>query len=394
MRRKINPNFKQLVKSYRANKSGVALEGSSRSGKTWNCIFFIVWLLKECKTPITINIIKETYNSFKTTLYDDFNAIFPMFGLYSPFLDVQDKPTFKILDHKINLIGADKPSKFLGAGCDFFYINEANHVIKKIFDQAEMRCKRFWFMDYNPEHEEHWIYNNVCTRDDVDFLRTTFLDNPFVPLKQKQKILSYEPTEQNIKNGTADEFMWKVYGLGLRASPKGVIFKYYNLYDNLDKDINYYKIYAVDWGGNDPTVLLELNINRKFRHLYVKEIVYAPEILNSKFIDILLKHNDKNHEIICDSARKDKIRELQMSKLNAFGATKGEGSIIDGIEKIKEFKIFIHKDSKNVINEFNTYSWTLDKRTDLILNVPEDKNNHAIDAIRYGIRYYIKNFGL
>ena len=395
MSRQINPNFRTLVKSYTEGKRGVVMEGSSRSGKTWSSIFFIIWLCKESKEPFTLNILKETYNSFKTTLYEDFNKILPMFGLYSPFKDVEDKPSFRLLGHKINLIGADKPSKFLGASCDYFYINEANHVSKKIFDQTEMRCKKFWFMDYNPEFEKHWIYNTVCNRPDVQYLRTTFLDNPSCPPNQRKKILSYEPTAYNKEQGTADEFMWKVYGQGLRASPKGLIFKNWKKYKTLPEDeYEFYRYFGIDWGGNDPTTIIEANINNKNKLIYLKEYLYQPQILNSDLINLILKINPNNHEVICDSARKDKIFDLQMAGINAFGATKGEGSIIDGIEKLKEFKIFIHEKSENMINEFNSYSWALDKLNDEPLNMPEDKNNHTIDPARYIIRFHIKNYML
>jgi phage terminase large subunit len=92
--------------------------------------------------------------------------------------------------------------------------------------------------------------------------------------------------------------------------------------------------------------------------------------------------------VICDSARRDKKDELLMAGIQAIGATKGEGSIIDGIERLQEFEIFIYKDSENIKNEFKTYKRVQDKITGNYLDIPEDKNNHAIDAIRYGARFF------
>jgi len=104
-----------------------------------------------------------------------------------------------------------------------------------------------------------------------------------------------------------------------------------------------------------------------------------------------LRINQNNRPVICDSARKDKIFELQMSGINAIGSTKGEGSILDGIERMQEFSIFVHKNSENVKREFKTYRWAEDKVTGKALNEPEDTNNHAIDSCRYSIRFYRRN---
>ena len=71
----ISPNLRLLVNHHRANVierepegGGVSLEGSSRSMKTWSSVDFIIYLCAKIETNCTINIIKETYSSFKTTL--------------------------------------------------------------------------------------------------------------------------------------------------------------------------------------------------------------------------------------------------------------------------------------------------------------------------------------
>jgi hypothetical protein len=53
----------ELVSGYR----GAGLEGSSRSGKTWSGVDIIICYVYE-PNGCTINIYRETYNEFKTTL--------------------------------------------------------------------------------------------------------------------------------------------------------------------------------------------------------------------------------------------------------------------------------------------------------------------------------------
>ena len=97
---------------------------------------------------------------------------------------------------------------------------------KDDFDQLEQRCSEYGILDYNPTAEEHWIYDNVCSREDCYFDHSTMLDNPFIPENMKRKILSYEPIEYNYANGTVDIRKWKIYGLGERAKIEGLIFTY------------------------------------------------------------------------------------------------------------------------------------------------------------------------
>ena len=398
MSRIISPNLRHLVRSYKNPEiSGAVLEGSSRSTKTWSGIDFINLICARYEPKgCTIHVLRETYNSFKTTLYDDFKRRFRDLGIITPFeYDIQDITEFKLFKSKIHLIGADKPSKALGSGCDYFFMNEAVEISREIFDQKEMRCRKFWWMDYNPSFEEHYIYDSVVTRPDVAYLRTTFLDNPYITKIERNKILSYNPDNpQNVKNGTASQYDWDVFGLGKRASPKGLVFPYWKEYAKLPDELEYYKMFVVDWGGTDPTTLAELNINHKTKSVYIREHIYQPEILNNQFIKRVLEVNPDNHEVICDSSRSDKIYELQMANINAFGAKKGPNSIIDGFDILKEYNIFVHVESLNAKKEFNSYKWATNKQSGKSLNKPEDKNNHIIDPTRYGVRYYHLNYGI
>ena len=43
----------------------------------------------------------------------------------------------------------------------------------------------------------------------------------------------------------------------------------------------------------------------------------------------------------------------------------------------------VTKRSLNLINEIRNYKWKEDKITGELLNVPIDKYNHALDAVRY-----------
>src|SRR5690606_4760093 len=89
--------------------------------------------------------------------------------------------------------------------------------------------------------------------------------------------------------------------------------------------------------------------------------------------------------ITADSARPETISYMQRKGFNIAPAKKGAGSIEDGIEFLKSYDIVVHPDCLHTIDELTLYSFKVDKLTDEVLPVLEDKKNHVIDALRYAV---------
>ncbi len=374
-----NKNLLSLEKNYREGTRGVILEGSSRSGKTWSVLDFLIWI---CAThgDVTINILKESFNSFKTTLYDDFRvrlSMFPHLDRYNVFQRLKEVSSFKIFSGKINLIGADQPSKFHGAACDFFWINEALPVSQAIFDQLEMRCRRMWILDLNPSVSEHWIFR-MEKRNDVRFVHSTMLDNPFIGKWEKKKILSYEPTPENIEAGTADDFMWKVYGCGIRSSPAGVIFDKITWIDEFPDDIEEIS-FGLDFGFTvNPTAICK--VGRSGSNLYAQKLFYAPiddPVTLAKAIKEVI---GLDHHIWCDSASPGQIAALRLQGIPALAAKRYPGSIQSGISLLKSYKLHIVRDA-DWRREADNYKWR--EVGGIRLNEPVKAFNHLFDSLRY-----------
>lgn len=372
----INKNFRALVNAYNSGIRGVVLEGSSRSGKTWSGIDFELYLASHSKDRLVINNVRETYNSFKTSLFDDYDKRLNQISLRSPFQN-KDVTTFNLLGNKVNFIGADKVSKFHGMGSDFFFINEALSGIERgFFDQLEQRCRRFWWMDYNPSASDHWIFD-LEKRPDVLFVKTTFLDNPFISKHEKTKILSYDPENPvNVTNGTADDYMWKVYGLGLRASPEGLVYPNVIWINELPEDYEK-EFYGVDWGYTiDPTAIVRIRISG--RNLYAKLLTYTPIESDDDCLEIIRKIDAKG-EYWADSENLTRIAHIRRGGINIFPAkTK---NIKFGIGKVKNFNIHLVRDP-SAKKEADNYKWRM--IDGIQLNEPVDKYNHMWDGIRYG----------
>jgi hypothetical protein len=203
----------------------------------------------------------------------------------------------------------------------------------------------------------------------------------------------------NEGKNSADEFNWKVYGLGVKAERPNRIFNWTSIplqeYLNLECEV----YYGVDWGVVDPWGIIEVKYYDGA--LYVRELNYASE--NDWLTQMsptqrqqvqgeeegLVKyvfeklHIPQDKYIICDNNRPLKVRALREAGYDyAITATKGQGSIIDGISLLTKLKVYYTEDSKNLEDEQEVYSRKVD-RYGKVLEEPEDADNHTMDGLRY-----------
>lgn len=372
--------------------------------------------------------MKETFNSFKTTLYEDFNRRLPDYGIRSPFADKENVARFKLFGNRINLLGADSDTVLHGVGSDYFFINESLDVEKNVFDQLEQRCRKFWWMDYNPKVTDHWVYNTVCNRRDVAFLKTTFQDNPHLSAPERNKLLSYQPvsstevakyflskntkeeiTEEqaaakakkydSVRNlinfnrlaleelersklnelqGTADDYMWNVYGLGLRSAPEGVVFQHVNWIKEFPKNIelNYF---GSDIGFTvDPSTIVK--VGRDGNNLYLQKLFHDPTLSPTDYISAVRNFLPKDQILWADSSAPGYISDARKAGYKVLGVSKPPGSIKYGISLLKKFKIYI-VDCPEWRKEQSNYKFRI--VNGIKLDEPVDAYNHLWDAARY-----------
>ena len=152
--------------------------------------------------------------------------------------------------------------------------------------------------------------------------------------------------------------------------------------------------HGADWGfAADPTVLVRMFI--KDECLYIDREQYREGVeldhLPQFFAPI---ETSSNWPIKADAANPQIISYLKRNGFSITGAKKWANSVEEGIAYIRGFKrIFIHRQCVDTAREFRTYAWKQDRHTGMIIPKPEDKNNHAIDAIRYALNDYIMKRG-
>jgi phage terminase large subunit len=325
-----------------------------------------------------------------STILKDFEEILEMYKIpYYPKVNPRrPDQTYFVNGTEFAFFGLDYPEKLHGRKQDWFWLNEVMEIDQKSFDQLEMRTTKGAILDFNPYDDEHWVFD-LNKRPDVAFDVSTMLDNPFLPQSIIDKIKSYEPTQENIERGTADSYMWEVYGLGKPAKLQGAVFENWDIVDGIPSDAKDIGL-GLDFGyTNDPTALVDLYLYNN--ELYLDELIYekglknaSPNASEKTIVSKLKELGIGLREITADSSERKSIDEIRAYGFNINGADKGPDSVIHGINFLKGYKMHITRRSINLEKELRRYKWSEDKNGKS-LNVPIDDFNHILDATRYRV---------
>ncbi len=381
--------YKQILQAEADGYRIIKLQGGSRSSKTWSIFhFFIIKALQGERFDVTIT--REFLQLAKDTLLRDLAEMTQMYNLpVTPDFNInRQNQIYNLFNGEFLFWGLDKPKKAHGKKQKYAWMNEVIETgYKYVFDQLEMRTEKLLILDYNPSDEDHWVFE-LDKRDDVITILSSQLDNPFLPPQIRRKIEGYEPTPHNIEQGTADAYMWDVYGLGVKAKLKGVIFSKWDVVDSVPANAKSLG-YGLDFGFNHPAAVTEVFIYDQ--ELYFDEIIYEDKLVNfaiepneRTLAKLMTDRGVGTKEIIADSAEPKSIKELRNAGFNIKGAAKGTDSVRFGIDLLKKYKKHITRRSVNVRNEHSKYKWATDRNGEpLSPDTPVKEFDHAIDGIRY-----------
>jgi len=328
---------------------------------------FIVRCLES--TGKVYSIIRKTLPACKGSVYRDFLNILKELELYTQDNHNKSDLSYNLNGNLIEFLSVDNPEKLKGRKRHYAWLNEATEFTYEDYQQIIFRCTEQIYLDYNPSDPYSWIYDKVLTRDDCTFIKSTYLANPFL---DKDTIAEIERLKE------VDPEYWEVYGLGNVGSIQTMIFRNFNLVDEVQGRL---VGYGLDFGfTNSPSALVA--VYQSDDNLYIKEMLYEKRLTNTDLANKLKEFRiDRQSEIIGDSAEPKTIEEIYRQGFNIKPAKKGAGIHL-GIDIMRRYKLHITKDSLNAIKEFRGYKWATDKNGD-VLNTPVKVNDHLIDATRY-----------
>ncbi len=260
----------------------------------------------------------------------------------------------------------------------------------------------------NPSTSDHWIYKKyiqkshrleyidgvdvqISTHPEVLHIHSTYLDNQVHLseqfLREVRRIKEQSLSECTL-NGQLDTFAFnkskyatKIIGRWSDIS-EGVIFEKWEI-GQFDSSLPY--CYGQDYGFSlDPDTLIKVAVDDKGKRIYVKELYYKCDQLGLNNLYQLNKSLiDRPVDlIIADRQEGRLIEDLANLGLNIKPCYKAPGSVTAAITSMLNYTIIVDMDSFNVMQELKKYKWS-DKKA----GIPVDKNNHAIDSIRYAFDY-------
>ena len=297
--------------------------------------------------------------------------------------------------------GLDDPEKIKSiAGLTDAWLEEATEFSQEDFNQIDLRIRHVTaanqniYLSFNPVSKANWCYklffNNefeneeetkkmASFREKVEIIHTSYKDNKYLPQDFINSLLLLEAT---------NPAYYKIYALGEFGSLDKLIFNRWKVEEFDHMQINGELMCGLDFGFvNDPTALVCSLLDETNKRIYIFDEVQQKGLLNNDIVQLLKDKGLSKSVIIADSAEQKSIEEIKRSGITRIKpAVKGQGSILQGIQKLQQYEIIIHPSCKHIIEEFKNYSWTKDKKTGEYINTPIDKYNHGIDALRYSLQ--------
>lgn len=438
----MNPNLKFLLDERTRGVWRIfALQGGTRSGKTYSTVDYIIWVIEHF-TGLTISVVRATRPAVRATVLRDFEEVMRNEGLWD---DRNFNKTDLEYRHNGNLIeffSVDDAQKVRGRKRDILFANEANEITQDKIQQLLFRTTTQVIIDYNPSMVSSYIYDDILTRSDTALLVTTYQNNPHLTQATIDEI-------ELLK--AKDPELWRVYGCGQRGLNRAGLI--YTDWTEAEFPDHLPWWYGCDFGfSNDPTAIVRLAFDSKHNVIYAHEVCYRKGLQNSDIARIIkqdatwkrtLLYEDGDLSVVLendwiearksritfseafdspnelrrilahervpersipgiirqverigkyffdvyfDSSEPKSIAEIRLYGISAHPCLKGVGSIVSQIQFVKNFQVAYSKGSPNIKQESEGYKWLQKKDNQKEFeNQPQAGSDHLMDAIRYGV---------
>lgn len=371
------------------------IQGGQGAGKN---VAIAQILLEDCARDKDITtIMSDTYDNLKDGAISDFKMLYDSCGLS---WEADYNKTDHDLFHQggiiqFRYISDTKKQAGKSKRRGKLYLNECNKMGWEVASTYIGRTHGDIYLDYNPDFE-FWAHTEVPKLKDEqgnpisEQIIVTYIDNEMCPKSEVDYILSRK-----------DNIEWfRVYGLGQTGYySERRIYKY----QWIDKvPDNAYRIPSgMDFGVSpDPTILI--NVWKQSNKIYVDEVFCENNLMPEKIqgaermsiVDELeFVNHPKGQMIIGDSASATSIRDISKHGYNIIGVKKPTKSVIEGINKLRGYDIYLTPRSINVKKGIEGFFWKVDINGKIIPE-PDGHEPDGLAALRYVILMHDRMGGM
>lgn len=386
---------KKYIPLFKEPSRYFVVTGGRGSGKSFSINVFLLNLTYEAGHKVLFS--RYTMISAHTSIIPEFIEKINLMGVHDDFRITKDeimnlKTGSSIIFKGIRTSSGNQTAALKSLnGITTFVVDEAEELVDEgTFDKidlsirSQLRQNRV-ILILNPTTKEHWIYKryflieNVLAGSNLTQNNTTYIHTDY---RDNKDNVSESFLEQiyTMKKKRPDKYEHEILG-GWLNKAEGTIIRKWRVGDYIPTELT---CYGQDFGfSEDLTTLVKIAVDKNARKVWVKE-VYGQKGLNTSQIYTKSKMECGLDLIICDNSEPRLINELKVLGLNIKPTIKKKGSILSGIALMQDYEIIVDRNSHGIIREINNYVWK-DKG-----EVPVDKFNHYMDAIRYAMMYLIQ----
>lgn len=376
---------------YRVLKGG---KGSKKSSTTaLNLIYRLMKL-----TESNLLVVRQVMNTHRDSTFAQLkwaqeklkvshlwrNTVSPMEMTYIP---TGQKILFRGFDDVLKLASTTVSTGYL---C-WVWIEEAFELETEAdFDKLDLSVPRGEIpehlfkqttLTFNPWSAEHWLKKRFFDTEspEVSTFSTNYMINEW--LDDTDRAIFERMKEDNPRK-------YEVAGLGNWGIADGLVYENWRVgIPNITKDEawKWKNFFGLDYGySNDPTAFIAFKVNPIDRLVYIYDELYSTGMLNCDIAAEIKRKGYAKERIRADSAEpksNDDLKRLGIARIAP--SVKGRDSILNGIDTISDYSIYVDPRCKNAAAELSAYVYD-DKHMFNGHKMPIDTNNHLMDALRYG----------
>jgi len=353
------------------------------------------------RTPVNALIVRKVANTLAESVYEQICEGIDMLGVGHLWKRSKNplQLTYIPFGTKIIFRGADDPSKlksiktskhpiailWIEELAEFKTEEEVSIIVKSVVRGVLPEGLRYSvFYSYNPpKRKQSWVnkvFNSAFIPENTYVHHSTTYDNPF---------LSDEALEDIEYTREHNELKWKWESLGEAIG--GGIIPFNNLtfrkisddeirsFDNIRQ--------GLDFGyAADPCAFVRMHYDKTRRKLYIFDEYYKVKQSNRQIAEWLTSKGYHHTITTADSAEPKSIDEIKSYGVRITGASKGPGSVETGEKWLDDLEEIIIDPIRcpHTASEYENIDYAVDRFSE-ISNRLDDKDNHSIDATRYGV---------
>ena len=373
------------------------VKGGRGSKKSTTTALWIIYKMMQYPLANTL-VIRRVFNTHKDSTYTQLKWAANTLGVSHlwKFSKSPLEATYLPTGQKILFRGLDDPMSITSITVEhghlcWCWFEEAFQVMNEDdFNKIDMSIRgelpKGYFkqitLSFNPWSEKHWLKKRFFDAKDEDVLAitTNYTCNEFLGEDDKKifnKMKINNPRRYNIE------------GLGNWGIAEGLV---YDKFEELEFDIDEIKkrrniksAFGLDFGyTNDPTAFIASLIDLDSNEIFIFDEHYQKAMSNKDITNMIKYKGYSKETIVGDSSEPKSIDDIKRNGIYRIkGAKKGKDRILNGIQYIQDFKIYVHPKCENTIIELSNYVW--DTKEGNVINKPIDDYNHLMDALRYSL---------